>query len=148
MGFDLCDCSLKIWESIETPTPKMGIHLGVWGFIPSHSPTLLRAWIVTPRFPFWPTYLQALALVASPRLGLWHIMFIEVAIIFLKLQTLVASHVIMFYQKNTYHKDNCTPWKLSQLKKQRKNTKRWTKKKSNLSQWQNNQTTTSYKLVT
>ncbi len=27
----------KIQESIGTPTPKMGIHLGVWGFIPSHS---------------------------------------------------------------------------------------------------------------
>jgi hypothetical protein len=29
MGFDLCNHSLKIWESIGTPTPKMGAHLGV-----------------------------------------------------------------------------------------------------------------------
>ncbi len=41
MGFDSCNRSLKIWESIRTPTPKMGAHLGVWGFIPSHSLTLL-----------------------------------------------------------------------------------------------------------
>ncbi len=27
----------------------MGAHLGVWGFIPSHSPTLSGAWNVTPR---------------------------------------------------------------------------------------------------
>jgi len=33
MGFDPCNHSLKIWEFIETPTPKMGVHLGVWVFI-------------------------------------------------------------------------------------------------------------------
>jgi hypothetical protein len=32
MGFDPCNCSLKIRESIETPTPKVGVHLGVWRF--------------------------------------------------------------------------------------------------------------------
>jgi hypothetical protein len=40
MGFDFYNCSLKIRESIETPTPKMGAHLGVGVFILSHSPTL------------------------------------------------------------------------------------------------------------
>jgi hypothetical protein len=54
MGFDTCNCSLKIWKSIETPTPKMGAHLGVWVFIPSHSPALLGAWNVTPRLPLGP----------------------------------------------------------------------------------------------
>jgi hypothetical protein len=39
MGFDLCDRSLKIRESIETPTLKMGIRLGVGMFILSHSIT-------------------------------------------------------------------------------------------------------------
>jgi hypothetical protein len=34
MGFDLYNCALKIWESIGSPTPTMGVHLGVWGFIP------------------------------------------------------------------------------------------------------------------
>jgi hypothetical protein len=37
MDFDHCNCSLKIWESIEIPTPKVGVHLGVWRF---SSPTL------------------------------------------------------------------------------------------------------------
>jgi hypothetical protein len=75
MGFDPWNFSLKIWEFIGTPTPKVGAHLGVWGFIPSHSPTLMGTWDVTPRLPFWPTTLQALALVVSPRLGLqqWHL---------------------------------------------------------------------------
>jgi hypothetical protein len=40
MGFDPYNCSLKIWESIRTPTPKVGVHLEVWRFIPSHSPIL------------------------------------------------------------------------------------------------------------
>jgi hypothetical protein len=51
-------------------TPKMGIHLGVWGFIPSHSFALPGAWNVTLGLPSWPAPLQAFALVASPRLGL------------------------------------------------------------------------------
>jgi hypothetical protein len=35
MSFKPCNCPLKIWESIGIPNPKVGIHLGVWGFIPS-----------------------------------------------------------------------------------------------------------------
>jgi hypothetical protein len=31
--FDPCNHTLKVQESIETPTPKMGVHLGVWVFI-------------------------------------------------------------------------------------------------------------------
>jgi hypothetical protein len=72
MGFDPYYCFLKILESIRTPTLKMGAHLGVWGFIPSHFPTLLGAWDVTPGLPSWRAPLQDLALVASPRLRLWH----------------------------------------------------------------------------
>jgi hypothetical protein len=37
MGFDPYNWSLKIQESIGTPTPKVGVHLGVWRFIPSPS---------------------------------------------------------------------------------------------------------------
>jgi hypothetical protein len=33
ISFDPCNHSLKIWESTMTPTPKMGVHLGVWVFI-------------------------------------------------------------------------------------------------------------------
>jgi len=68
MIFDPCNWSLKIWESIGTTTPKVGTHLGVWGFV--HSPTLPRAWDVSLGLPSWPAPLQALALVVSPRLGL------------------------------------------------------------------------------
>jgi hypothetical protein len=71
MGFDPCNRTLKIQESIGTPTPNMGVHLRVWGFIPSHSLALPRACNVPPKVPSWLTTLQALALVASPRLGLW-----------------------------------------------------------------------------
>jgi hypothetical protein len=39
MGFGPCNHSLKIWESVGTLTPKVGAHLGVWGFIPSLSYT-------------------------------------------------------------------------------------------------------------
>jgi hypothetical protein len=70
MRFVPCNHSLKIWESIVTPTPKVGAHLGVWRFIPSHFPTLSRAWDMIPMLPFWLAPLQALALVVSPRLGL------------------------------------------------------------------------------
>jgi hypothetical protein len=71
MSFDPCNCPLKIQESIKTLIPKMEVHLRVWGFIPSHSPTLSGTWNVIPRFHFWLTPSQALALVVSPRLGLW-----------------------------------------------------------------------------
>jgi hypothetical protein len=64
MGFGPCNCSLKIWESIGTPTPKMGAHLGVWVFILTLSHT-----------PFWPMPLQALAFVVNPRPGLRYIWF-------------------------------------------------------------------------
>jgi hypothetical protein len=37
MIFDPYNCPLKIWESIGTPTPKVGTHLRVWGFDPSLS---------------------------------------------------------------------------------------------------------------
>jgi hypothetical protein len=54
-----CNCSLKIWKSIGTPTPKVGAQLGVWGFILSH----------------FLAFLQALAVVASPKLGLREIIW-------------------------------------------------------------------------
>ncbi len=34
IGFDSYNHSLKIWESIGTPTPKVGAHLGMWGYHP------------------------------------------------------------------------------------------------------------------
>ncbi len=69
MGFDPCNHYMKIWESIGTPTPKVGVHLGMWRFIPSHSCTP-RSMKCDPQAHSWLTPLQALALVTSPRLGL------------------------------------------------------------------------------
>ncbi len=48
MSFDTCNFPPKIRESIRTPTPQVGTHLGVWGFIPSHFPKLLGTWNVIP----------------------------------------------------------------------------------------------------
>jgi hypothetical protein len=75
MSFDPCDRFLRIWKSTETPTPKVEALLEVWGFIPSHFLTLSGACGVIPRLPSWPTTLQALALVVSPRLKLWQFVF-------------------------------------------------------------------------
>jgi hypothetical protein len=63
----------KNLESIGIPTPKMGAHLGIWGFILSHSPIFSRTWNVTPGLHSWPTALQALVLITSPKLGLRYI---------------------------------------------------------------------------
>jgi hypothetical protein len=71
MGFDPCNFSLKPQEFIRTLIPKVRAHLGMWRFIPSHSPTFPRAWNVTPMLPPWPAPLQTLALVTNPRLRLW-----------------------------------------------------------------------------
>ncbi len=70
MNFDLYNHPIKIRKYIETLIPKMGVHLGMWGFIPSHSLTLPRAQNVTLGIHLWPTPLQALALVTNLRLGL------------------------------------------------------------------------------
>jgi hypothetical protein len=44
MNFDPYNCPINIWEFIHNPIPKVGVHLGVWGFILSHFPTLSKAW--------------------------------------------------------------------------------------------------------
>jgi hypothetical protein len=68
MGFDPCNCALKIWESNSHNGSSLRS-------VRVHSLTLFalpRACDVTPKPPSWPATLQALALVASPRLGLCH----------------------------------------------------------------------------
>jgi len=42
MSFDLSNFFLKIEKSIKTPTPKVGVHLGVCGLIPLRFPALLE----------------------------------------------------------------------------------------------------------
>jgi len=58
-----------------SPTPNMGVHLGVWGFIPSHSLDSLHSrehvmWL--PGLLLGPQPRNLLALVASQMLGLRH----------------------------------------------------------------------------
>jgi len=65
LGFDPCNCSLKIWESNGTPNSQSG---SSFGSVKVHSFTL--AFI--PELPFRPVTLQTLALVANSRLRLWH----------------------------------------------------------------------------
>jgi hypothetical protein len=75
MIFNPWNCSLKNWECIKTLIPKVGAHLQVCGFIPSHSPIIMRSWmwllgyIICPHL-FKPLpWSWTLAFVASPRLG-------------------------------------------------------------------------------
>jgi hypothetical protein len=56
MCFDPCNYFLKIQDSIGTPIPKMGTHLGVWEFIPSHFPTLILDKYNTHIFKQWLFY--------------------------------------------------------------------------------------------
>ncbi len=74
MDFDPYNHSLNIQEFTKAPTPKVGLPLGVWGFIPSHFLSL-------PSFFSWPATLQALALVTSPRLGLRHYEWFELCLV-------------------------------------------------------------------
>jgi len=68
MSFDPWMRSLKIWKSTGTLTPKVGMHLGVCGFIPSHFLPLSGEWNVTHGLHFQLPPLQALTLVANSRL--------------------------------------------------------------------------------
>jgi len=54
LSFELWNCSLKFRESIGTPSPKVGVALGVRGFTPSHFPTLPGVCDVTPGLPLGP----------------------------------------------------------------------------------------------
>jgi len=82
MIFGPWNCSLKIQESIKTLIPKVGAHLRVCGFIPSHFPIIPGEWMWPPGYILCPhlfkplLWLQTLALVASPRLGSWHHRFV------------------------------------------------------------------------
>jgi hypothetical protein len=70
LRFDPSNWSLKFWESTGTPSPNLGVALGVWRLTPSHSPTFPGVSDVTPRLPLGPHPCNPFALVASPKLGL------------------------------------------------------------------------------
>jgi hypothetical protein len=72
MSFDLCNHALKIQKSTWDSNSQ---HWSSLGSVRVHALTLfalLGACDVTPGSSFWPTTLQPLALVVSPRLGLRH----------------------------------------------------------------------------
>jgi hypothetical protein len=58
---------LKIWESIGSLSPKVGVALGVRGFIPSHSFALPGVCGVTLGLLSWPATLQAFCLGRKPK---------------------------------------------------------------------------------
>jgi len=70
LSFDLWNRSLKFQESTGTPSPKVGVALGVWRFTPSYFPTLPRVCDVTPGLSLGPHLCNPFALVASPKLRL------------------------------------------------------------------------------
>jgi hypothetical protein len=67
LSFDPYNCLLKIQESIGTPSPKEGVHLGVWRFIPSHFPTLPRTCGVTLGLALGPQPYKLLCLAREPK---------------------------------------------------------------------------------
>jgi len=70
LSLDPWNLSLKFQESTKTPSPKVGVALGVWGFTPSHFLTLPGVCDVTPKLPLGPHPCNPFALVVSPKLGL------------------------------------------------------------------------------
>jgi len=80
----------------QDSNPKVGAHLGMWGFIPSHSLAFLGAWNVTPELHTWPTPSQTLALVMSPRLGLRNIWYTP---FFKKNWLIINSNLTKSYKK-------------------------------------------------
>jgi hypothetical protein len=64
---------MKFRESTRIPSPKVGVALGVWGFTPSHFSTLPGVCDVIPGLSLGPHPCNPFALVASPKLGLWHL---------------------------------------------------------------------------
>ncbi len=70
MGLTRTIAFWRFGSPFGTPTHNMGVHFGVWGFIPSHFLALSGACDVILRSFSWLATLQPLALVASPRLGL------------------------------------------------------------------------------
>jgi hypothetical protein len=75
LSFDPQNHSLKFQESTGIPSPKVGVVLGVWRFTPSHFSTLSGVCDVTPKLSFSPHPCNPLALVASPKLGLRHLLY-------------------------------------------------------------------------
>jgi hypothetical protein len=72
MNFDPSNCFLNIQKSFGTSIPKVGAHLGMCGFIPSHSSTFLGVWMWLPGYILSPHLSMFFTLVTKPKLGSWH----------------------------------------------------------------------------
>jgi hypothetical protein len=70
LSFDPSNWFMKFRESTGTPSPKVGVALGVWGLTPSHFRTFPGVYDVTLGLPLGPHPCNPFALVASPKLGL------------------------------------------------------------------------------
>jgi hypothetical protein len=80
LRFDPSNCSLKFREFTGTPSPKVGVALGVWGFIPSHfSYTPGSPWCDS-RASLWPAPLQPLCLGREPKARVATLIMKEVCI--------------------------------------------------------------------
>jgi hypothetical protein len=97
LRLDPSNRSLKFWEFIGTPSPKVRVALGVWGFIPSHFPTLLGVPDVTLGLPFGPHPCNPFALVASPKLGLRHDVTLVLVTLMLITMVLATLLVLIYY---------------------------------------------------
>jgi len=67
LSFDPWNRSLKFWEFTRTPSPKVGVALGVWRFIPSQFPTLPGACDVTSGLPLGPQPCNPFCLGCKPK---------------------------------------------------------------------------------
>jgi hypothetical protein len=67
MSFDPSNCSLNIWKSLGSPPLKVETHLGMRGFIPSHSHTLKRVWTWFSSCTLALSFFHALCLCCKPK---------------------------------------------------------------------------------
>jgi hypothetical protein len=105
LSFDPWHCSLKFHESTGTTSPKVGVVLGVWGFTPSHFPTLPGVCDVTPGFSLGLYPCNPFALVASRKPRLRHLGYLQCQK-YPKRKTTwdLGAPVVLLHKKNTW------PW--------------------------------------
>jgi hypothetical protein len=75
LSFDPSNRSMKFRESTGTPSPKVGVALGVWGFTPSHFLALPGVCDVTPGLPLGPHPCNPFCLGCEPKARLATITF-------------------------------------------------------------------------
>jgi hypothetical protein len=109
MGFDPYNRFLKIRESIGTLTPKVGAQLWVWRFIPSHFPTLPRAWNVIPLASLLVRTFESLCFGCEPKATVATIDFL---LLNWTLLALALMLVVQLWSHIFFTKSLITPWKV------------------------------------